>query len=253
MNWRSVTLLLVVAFAAGAVGFAWLESKGSMAWMETKTEAKSVPAEPDMPPTITAFTTPPVIQPSASQAEALLLISNARRSIEGGKPLGDLGSRLQLTFGQTQPQALAVIANGIKQPVSNAALLAEFDVLAPTLAAPNGTAWDRMQYEMSTLFVLRSPDAKPAVAATRNAEIRKLIIAGDIAGAVKLVRAMPGAANGADWLSKANKAIAVHAALDALNQSALLPPPSLVPPTGTDTAPVAPSPSQIPAAPSDGE
>jgi hypothetical protein len=171
----------------------------------------------------------------------MLLVSNARQAIQAGKPLGDLASRLQLSFGQSQPQALATIANGVKQPVSNAALLSGFDAIAPQLQWPTGTAWDRMQYEARTLFVLRSGDAKPGSGATRIDAVRRLIISGDIAAAAKQVRAMPGAALAADWLVRASRAIAVHQALDILAQSAALPPPAAVVPQPMIEAPAAPA------------
>jgi hypothetical protein len=235
MSWRSVTALLVLAFAGGAVGFAWLSSNGGMPLFESSSTPKALPEEPETAPA-TAFATPPIIQPSASQAEAMLLVANARRAIEAGKPLGDLGSRLQVSFGQGQPQALATIANGLKQPISNAALLAGFDAVAPQLLLPAGTAWDRMQYEARTLFVLRSGNAKPSASQTRLNKVRQAIIAGDTAGAAKMVRAMPNAAAAADWLADANRAIAVYQALDTLNQSAASPPPVVVTPQPTSVS-----------------
>jgi hypothetical protein len=225
MSWRSVTALVVLAFAGGAAGFAWLSSEGSLPWMSSKVPVAPLPEEG--PPPVAAFATPNVIQPSASQAEAVLLITNARRAVEAGKPLGDLGSRLQVSFGQSQPQALAAIANGVRQPVSTAELLAGFDAIAPQLVLPMGTAWDRMQYEAQTLFVLRSANSRPTTAAMRIERIRKLIIAGDIAEAVTLVRVMPGAVQATGWLAAANRAIAVHQALDMLEQSAAAPPPPI--------------------------
>jgi hypothetical protein len=240
MSWRSVLALLLLAFAGGAAGFAWLSTSGAAPWLGSTQPVASAETTVDAPeqPVAAAnsFAVPTIVQPSASQAEALLLIQNVRRAIETGKPLGELGSRLQLTFGQTAPQALAIIANGARQPISNAELLARFDALAPQLALPVGTVWDRARYEFNTLFVLRSGDALPTASAARLAKIRRLIVAGDIAGAAKLVRTMPGAAAGSAWLNDAARAISVHQALDKLQGSAALPPPPptealVIPPT----------------------
>jgi hypothetical protein len=245
MSWRSVTALLILAFAGGAAGFAWLSSGGGMPWAAGKVPVEA-PAKIEEAAPIAGFATPAVIQPSASQAEAMLLVQSARRKIEAGQPLGDLGGRLQLSFGQTQPQALGVIANGVKQPISNVALLDEFDAISSDLSAPANTVWDRMQYELATLFVLRSPGAKPTASAMRTEQVRKLIISGDISSAAQLVQAMPGSAHADDWLEKANRAIAVHKALDTLNQTAIAPPPPpiLPPETSAPSLPTLPPAAQ---------
>lgn len=235
MNWRWAFGLMLLGLLGGAAGFAWLSSEGSLPLGETKTAlATAEPAKEILAPA-PAFATPTIIQPSASQAEAMLLVAKVRDTVQDGKPLGDLGSRLQATFGQTQPQALAAIANGARQPVSNAALLAGFDAIAPKLSPPNGTAWDRIQYEMRTLFILRSGQAAMTAGAARIERIRAMIVAGDIEEAAKAVRAMPGAALAADWLASANRAIALQRALDALDQAAAIPPaPVLLPSPATE-------------------
>lgn len=229
MSWRSVLALLVLAFAGGAAGFAWLSSSGSLPW-EAAT-APTLPAEAEVDtaeqPAANSgsFALPTIVQPSASQAEALLLIQNVRRAIETGKPLGDLGSRLQLTFGQTAPQALAIVAKGARQPISNAELLNRFDDASSQLRLPTGTTWDRMKYEFNTLFVVRSGDAAQTAMTARIDRVRAMIIAGDIAGAAKLVRTLPGAAAASGWMADAARAISVHQALDQLQKSAAVPPP----------------------------
>lgn len=234
MNWRSITALIVLAFIGGGAGFAWLSSSTSMPWQSVKTEA--LPAEPEATPSL-ATPAAGLIQPSESQAEALLLVLSARRAIEAGKPLGDLGSRLQATFGQSQPQALATIAQATRRPLSNGALLASFDALSPQLALPVGTVWDRIQYEFGSLFVIRSAGAKPSGSQVAINKARKAILMGDISRAAQIVRTLPGAANAKDWLAQANRAIAVGQALDALNGAALAAP---------APAPVAPPPVAIP-------
>lgn len=234
MSWRSVLALLLLAFAGGAAGFAWLSGSGTLSWTGNAKQAEtaSVDDEGSAQPTAvaTGFAVPTIVQPSASQAEAMLLIHNVRRAIETGKPLGELGSRLQLTFGQTAPQALAIVANGARNPLSNAQLLTRFDAVSPQLILPVGTVWDRMRYEFNTLFVLRSGDALPTATGARIDKVRALIIAGDIAKAAKLVRTMPSAAAASGWLSDADRAISVHQALNQLQSSAALPPSPTVEP-----------------------
>jgi hypothetical protein len=251
MSWRSVIALILLAFAGGAAGFAWLASEGSAPWTTNDIDAKATAIPADEPSPDSGFAAPTLIQPSASQAEAQLLVAKARQAIHAGEPLGTMGSRLQITFGQNQPQALATIANGVKQPISNAALLADFDAFSSELSAPVNTAWDRMRYELATLFVLRSPNAKPTVSATRIDRIRKLIIAGDTAEAARLVRTMPGAVAATDWLAKAERAVAVHKALDILDESALATAAPIMAPTSTPVTPSATSAPPSPVLPTD--
>jgi hypothetical protein len=223
MSWRSVVALLLLAFAGGVVAFAWLNSDGQMPWDEQKAPiADALEAvEESAASSAIALPTPTIIQPAASQAEAALLVLNARQAMEAGKPLGDLANRLQVTFGQNQPQAMTTILSAARRPVSNATLLDGFDAIAPRLLEPGGTAWDRGRYELAHLFVIRRGDAEPSAITQRIKRTREAIIAGDIAIAAKTVRAMPGADQARIWLLDANRAIAVHQAFDALSQSAM--------------------------------
>jgi hypothetical protein len=234
MNWRSITALILLAFIGGGAGFAWLSSSGTLPWESSKDG--TLPAEPEAQPTLA----PPsagLIQPSASQAEALLLVLSARQMIQAGEPLGDLGSRLQASFGQSQPQALAIIAQATRKPLSNGALLASFDAIAPQLTLPVGTVWDRLQHELGSLFVIRSADAKQTRSQSAINKARKAILKGDIADAARIVRTLPGAANAKDWLAQANRAIAVSQALDVLNGAALAAPVAAPAPAMTSSEP----------------
>jgi hypothetical protein len=230
MSWRSISALLILAFAGGAGGFAYLSSNDQLPWAATTKPASAVePVLKDNEPLLTSntgFAVPVVTQPSASQAEAILLVYNVRDNLEAGKALGPLGSRLQVTFAASQPQALAIIANAAQKPIANAKLLAGFDSIAPQLRLPVETVWDRMRREASSLFVLRSSVAPLTASAARIDRIRGLIITGDIAEAAQLVRAMPGAAAASDWMADAARAISVHQALDQLSRSAATPPPA---------------------------
>jgi hypothetical protein len=229
MSWRSITALLILAFVGGAGGFAYLSSNGQLPWSRPALPVAAVDPEPKedaatLAPAV-SYAVPTIIQPSASQAEAMLLVQEVRDSVEAGKALGPLGSRLQVTFAASQPQALAIIATGTRKPISNAKLLAGFDRISPQLLLPVETLWDRMRREMNSLFVLRSYDAPLTESAARVERIRGLIISGDIAAAAKLVRAMPGAASASDWMGDAARAISVQQALDQLSRSAATPPP----------------------------
>jgi hypothetical protein len=248
MNWRSITALLLLAFAGGAAAFAWANSDGRMPWDAAAKPVAMAQAEnaPLLPAPVAAPgaapLAPAITQLSNSQAEAQLLVMSVRRAVEVGKPLGDLMSRLQASFGQSQPQLLATINASARAPISNAALLKEFDAIAPTLALPSGTAWDRARYEMATLFVLRRTDAKPTAQAARVATVRELILSGDIATAARMVQALPSKAAAYDWLANANRAIAVRQALDSLDRATTVPP--VIP-----LLPPVPAPAPAPAEP----
>ncbi len=246
MSWRSVLALLLLAFVGGGIAFAWLNSDGQMPWDAQKAPiADALEAvEQSAASSTIALPAPTIIQPSASQAEAALLVVSARQALAAGKPLGDLANRLQVTFGQSQPQALATIIAAARQPISNVKLLDGFDAITPQLLQPGGTAWDRGRYELANLFVIRRGDAPPSAMAMRIKRVREAIIAGDIDVAAKAVRAMPGADHARIWLLDANRAIAVDRAFDTLQQSAM----TLASPPSVVTEPQPSSPSQaIPA------
>jgi hypothetical protein len=225
MNTRSITALLLLSFVGGAVGFGWLATSGNVPWLESDGKAKApLAASRNVAttnlPVPALIPTQPVVADSA-HTEAMLLAIAARRAIENGKPLGGLLPRLQTTFGQTQAQALATLAAAGESPLSNAVLLAEFEEIAPKLSRPAGTGWARIQYELSTLFVLRRSDRAQSPSAARILRIKQNLMAGETPTALRLVRALPGAPNAADWIAKAQKAIAVKGALDTLDRAAI--------------------------------
>lgn len=258
MGWRSVVVFMILALVAGAGGFAWLNSTGTMPWRENASVKLPDAADLDGAPngvSVAGLATPIIVQPVATQAETQLLVSQARRALEAGQGLGNLQVALQARFGQSQPQALAAILDSARQPLSNAQLLAGFDAIAPELVKAQGTTWERLQMEANTLFVLRPGDSKPTPTQQRVQTIREHIIAGHIADAVAAVRKLPGAVKAGDWIVTANRAIAMHRTLDQLAQS--MPPPALAP--VPDPAPVpmavpdiAPDPAlPLPAAPTE--
>jgi hypothetical protein len=224
MNLRTIAALLVLAFVGGAIAFGWFASDGNAPWMTS--DSSNAPLAPRIDAKIDASAVPafiptqPVVADSA-HTEAMLLAIAARRAVENGKSIEILLPRLRMAFGQTSPQALATLAEAGAQPLSNAALLAEFEPLAPQLARPAGTGWERIRYEFSTLFVLRPDDRAKSPSSARLERIKQNLIAGETATALRLVRALPGAPNGADWIAKAEKAVAVMGALDTLDRTAI--------------------------------
>lgn len=262
MNFRSSAALLLVAFVGGAIVYAWFASDIFAPWMAKEAAPK---AQRAMSPTavapVTAFIPAQPVVADSAHTEAMLLGIATRRAVENGKPLGNLLPRLQATFGQTHPVALATLTSVGEQPLSNAALLAEFEVVASQLVLPAGTGWARIRYEASTLFVLRRGDRAISPSTARLDRVRQNLISGETATALRLVREFPGAPNGADWIAKAEKAIAVQKALDALDQAALVaitapkaaPPPPILPPPVLPVPPAPSNPALDSALPAGGE
>ncbi len=246
MNMRSIAGLVLLAFVGGAAAFGWFTYDGALPWATPEQKSATPPATRALPAAqasaLPAFIpTQPVVADSA-HTEAMLLSLAARRMIENGKPLGSLLPRLQTAFGQTHPKALAIIAEAGENPLSNAALLDEFEGIAPELVRPAGTGWERIQYEFSTLFILRRGDQALSPSTARLARIKQNLIVGETPTALRLVRALPGAPNGADWIAKAQKAVAVMGALDTLDKAAI----SAITAPAPLAVPIAPLPSAMP-------
>ncbi len=222
MNLRTGAALLIVAFIGGAIAYGWYASDSYAPWMATESPPK-VSSVPLAPPSaaVTAFIPAQPVVADSAQTEAMLLSITARRAIENGKSLGALLPRLQATFGPTHPQAMAVLADAGEQPLSNAALLMEFDTVAEQLVRPAGTGWDRIKYEAETLFVLRRGDRAKSPSSARLGRVRQNLISGETEAALRLVKALPGAPNAADWIVKAERAVAVQKALTVLDQAAV--------------------------------
>jgi hypothetical protein len=223
MSLRSIAILLLLAFFGGALVLGWFAFDSIFPWGETDSASKtaSAPVERAAPAQITTFIPAQPVVADSAHTEAMLLSIAARRAVENGRPLDEYLPRLRIAFGDRFPQELAMLAQAGEQPLSNAALLAEFDMIAPHLAYPAGTGWDRMRYEAVTLFVFRRSDRAISPATARQDRVRQNLISGRTDTAVRLVRALPGAPNAADWIAKADKAIAVRKALDTLDQSAI--------------------------------
>jgi hypothetical protein len=166
---------------------------------------------------------PQILQPIADSArtEAMLVAMAARRAIGASAPLGEIEPRLDAAFGQSQPQALARIRSAAKDGLTPVKLATEFDAIAPGLSRDPEMSWARIQRELSTMFVLHMSDAPPPSTDAQIARTRDLILTGNVESAMRLVSAMPGAANAKDWLAKARRYVETQRALDSLEKAAL--------------------------------
>jgi hypothetical protein len=221
MTMRSTIAIVTLAFIGGAAAFGWYAYNGNTpSDIPDNNLAKTAVAETNTAPLPNLIPTQPVVVDS-KQTEAMLLTISARRALENGQPLKPLLPRLQAIFGGTLPDAMAVLNKTGPEPLSNAALLADLNDIAPQLIHPAGTGWKRMQYELKTLMVLRRDnDGLPPYEA-RLKRIRQSLLTGKTESALRLVKVLPGAANASDWIAKAEKVIAASEALNQLDQAAV--------------------------------
>lgn len=247
MNWRAAVALSILAFAGGGLAISWLSSSGLAPWTESAPAAPAAPvtalpepAPPPVNPMLASPVAPQILQPIADSArtEAMLVAMAARRAINAGASLGDLGPRIETAFGQSQPQALARIKAAEKEGMTPAKLAAEFDSIVPQLGREPEMSWARVRNEIMTMFVLHTSDAPPATADAQSQRARDLILAGNVESAIRLVMAMPGAANARDWLAKARRYVETQRALDSLEKAALSMPMVAQQPIVTPGAPV---------------
>ncbi|MCC6479431.1 hypothetical protein [Sphingorhabdus sp.] len=255
MNWRAGVALSILAFVGGGLAISWLAPSGlspfgsEMAGTPSTPLAEAGPsvAAPPVNPVLAAAGAPQILQPIADSArtEAMLVAMAARRSLGAGAPLGPLAPRLDAMFGASQPQALVRIRASAKEGLTPASLAAEFDAVAPRLANDNAMSWERAQREARTLFVLRRSEGAALSRDAQLQRIRDLILTGNIDSAIRLVSAMPGAANADGWLVKARRYRDAQLALDTLEQAALAMPMAaqVAPPV---PAPMAPAPAPQP-------
>lgn len=242
--------LSILAFVGGGLAVNWLSDSGLSPWGGTDSAELTPPAAPAPEPTpppvnpvLASPGAPQILQPIADSArtEAMLVAMAARRAISVGAPLGDVGTRLDTAFEQSQPQAVARVRAAEKEAMTPTKLAAEFDSVAPQLSREPEMSWSRLRQEILTMFVLHTSDAPPPAADAQLQRARDLVLTGSVESAIRLVETMPGAANAQDWLAKARRYVETQRALDMLEKAALSMPmvaqPSMVAPPATDTAP----------------
>lgn len=162
---------------------------------------------------------------NAARAEALLVAFAVRRAIERGAPLGYLADQLKLRFGDAQPNAVATIIAGAKDPMPMAQLAARLEALAPQLTETGQpTLWRRVTRELSDLFVVRRDRPALSDANTRFDDARKALGEGRIDDAVADVQHLSTGADAAGWNAAALRYRDIQRALDLIDTTALLEP-----------------------------
>ncbi len=169
---------------------------------------------------------------NAARAEGLLIAFAARRALDRGVPLGYLEDHLRLRFADALPNAVRTVIDASRQPVTLDQLDGELNQLANSLSQvkANGGLWDKVKFEVSSLFVVRHDSAPDPSPASQIDRARIYLAAGKIEAAVADVQRLPGAAdanrlgNGLakTWVTSARRYVAARRALDLIETTALL-------------------------------
>lgn len=161
---------------------------------------------------------------NAARAEALLVAFASRRAIERGEPLGYLSDQLRLRFGDARPNSVRIVVDGASQPITLDQLVARLDGLSPrlTVEPDGGIGWDRLQRELSELFVVRRETAPSPQPERRLARARQFLESGRVDAAIAEVRNMPGAPAARQWIADAERYAMIRRALDLLETTAIL-------------------------------
>ncbi len=160
---------------------------------------------------------------AAGRAEAMLLVSSARRAIERGQGLGYVENELRARFGAIEPEAVAAIVRAANEPVTLEDLRFALDQIAPRLstAAPGAGWWDAVQREIGSLVIVRkesSPSSHPRERLTRA---RRLLAQGHVEASLAEINRLPGAQGAESWMVAAGRYIATRRALDTLEAAAI--------------------------------
>ncbi len=256
-GFRTMAIIALLAFLLGAAGVAWLDWKGTVDFATLpEGEASGVPqrlaSDPDTPSL--AITAPPLsggpvearlaiveerlarlnlqaeaASGNAERAESLLVAFATRRTLDRGAPLGYLEDLLRLHFGDAQPNAVRIIIEAARVPVTLDELSSQLDAAGPALARSSGDedAWTRIKREVSGLVVIRRDDTPSPAPESRLSRARLMLAAGKVDGAIAEVERLPGAGGVRPWIASARRFSSAQRALDLIETAAMLDPRSL--------------------------
>lgn len=269
MRLKHIALLLFAAFAAGGVATWWLSDEYGLLGTSGPTEVSNVvstnptPSTANVAPATVALdttaevsaTVPPLLvaataaSADVSRGEGLLLTNVVRKTIDDGAPLGYLAEQMRLRFGASQPRAVATVISAAQAPVTRETLVSELRALEPALMMNKSDEdlWTKVKREFSGLFVLRMDDAVSIAPDVRFARAQAFAEAGDMKAARAEVVSLPGANSARSWLARAKRYDDARAALQQLENAALVRP--LTIPVAVTPPPIAEKPEESPAAP----
>lgn len=163
---------------------------------------------------------------NAARAEGLLIALAARRALERGMPLGALEDQLRLRFGDAQPNAVRLIIEAARQPVTLDRLDAGLEGQAARMrsAAHDESGWDRFARQLSGMLVIRRSVSTATQPAERLAQAQVLLRGGQVEAAANLVAGLPGARAASGWIAEARRYASAQQALDQIETAAILEP-----------------------------
>jgi len=162
---------------------------------------------------------------NAARAEGLLIAFATRRTLERGDQLGYLADQLRLRFSDALPNAVNIVIETSRDPITIGELLARLEGLAPKLAeTTEEPSFDRFKRELNELFVVRSESAPSPQPQRRLERARLFLESGRISSAIEEVESLPGAATAEGWIKDAKRYAAAQRALDVIETSAVLEP-----------------------------
>lgn len=168
-----------------------------------------------------------------ARAEGLLIAFAARRAMDRGAPLGYLADQLRLRFGDAKPNAVRIVIEAARTPMTIDMLAGRLDAIGPQLEqAQDKTGFAWIGQELSELFIIRRASAPSPAAHSRLERARLFLDSGRVEAAIAEVRNMPGAQDGQKsgarkWIADAERYAAAQQALDLLETSAILEPRNL--------------------------
>jgi hypothetical protein len=160
----------------------------------------------------------------AGRADALVVAFAARRAIDRGVALGYLENLLIDRFGAQHQAAVATIITASHQPVRLNDLIAQYEVLGPTLrrGGPKDSWWTDFRREFGSLIEIHPADRPSANPDARYNRALQRLSAGDVDQTLAETMRLPGASAAGDWVGKARRYVAAHRALDEIESAALL-------------------------------
>lgn len=243
---RALVISAVTLFILGIAVIGWTLLRSNSADLPSKTQVAAAPNEPSsgpLPPTLTpadAETRIATIEnrlveadrasahalADAAKAERLLILLSTRRAVDRGQALGYLESALAQQFGGTYPGDVTLIVDYARRPVRLDALIDELALVEPRLSTkPGEDGWlGKMLSDVRTLAVVRPANQPSDVPAKKLERAHRALARDDVGAAVREIATMPGAANAKPWLDKAQRYVAIHAALDRLEAATILNP-----------------------------
>ena len=218
LNWSTAPAPAMASGPAAAPTPAALPDIGTLAGRETALAAQLAALEARA---ATLDTDTAAASGQAVRAEAVLVLSAARRALDRGLGLGYLGEQIQRRFGAVAPRETATVIQAARQPVTLEDLRESLAATGPNLLAGESDWWAGIGTELRQLVVIHRAGTPSPLPSDRLERAQRMIAAGNVEPAIAEVSRLPGAASADAWLTAARRYVAARAALDRLEAVAI--------------------------------